>query len=352
MKTQQLDQNPASRVFVQTDNPDGNTVVAYNRSGDGLLAKGRVYDTGGRGGILGGSIVDHVASQGSLAYDRARNLLYAANAGSNTITVFTVQNDELTRSQVISSGGRFPVSVAVHGDLVYVLNAREGGSLQGYRRIAGKLRRIHAWRRDLGIDPTKAPEFTHTPGQVAFTPDGSKLLVTTKASGNSINVYSVGRFGGLSADPVVNVDAGAIPFGVTFDAQGHLVVAEAGANAVATFIVNRNGTLTLVSRTPTGQAATCWVVRAGATLYASNAISGSLSSFRDNGNGTLTSIGDSITNAGTIDAAVSSDERFLYVQTGVNGIVDEFRINPDGSLASIGSVTVPGAVGGEGIIAS
>jgi len=39
------------------------------------------------------------------------------------------------------------------------------------------------------------------------------------------------------------------------------------------------------------------------------------------------------------------------VQTGAAGIVDEFRINDDGSLVAIGSVTVPGSVGGEGIVA-
>ncbi len=46
-----------------------------------------------------------------------------------------------------------------------------------------------------------------------------------------------------------------------------------------------------------------------------------------------------------------SDGSFLYVQTGAQGHVDAFRVNADGSLSPIGSVTVPGAVGGEGIVA-
>ena len=41
--------------------------------------------------------------------------------------------------------------------------------------------------------------------------------------------------------------------------------------------------------------------------------------------------------------------RYLYVQTGGNGIVDEFRVGSAGSLTEVGSVTVPNAVGGEGI---
>src|SRR5579862_7473511 len=53
-------------VFVQSDNVDGNTVVAYNRAADGTLSQAGVYPTGGLGGVLAGSVVDHLASQGSL----------------------------------------------------------------------------------------------------------------------------------------------------------------------------------------------------------------------------------------------------------------------------------------------
>jgi hypothetical protein len=56
------------------------------------------------------------------------------------------------------------------------------------------------------------------------------------------------------------------------------------------------------------------------------------------------------TDPGTVDAASAAG--FLYVQTGGNGIVDEFAIGTGGSLTKIGSVTVPGAAGGEGIVAS
>ena len=215
-------------MFVQTDNLAGNTVVAYDRAGDGSLHQAGVYQTGGKGGALTGSVVDHLASQGSLAYDREHGLLYAVNAGSNSVTVFAVHGDRLARRQVITSGGSFPVSIAVRGNVVYVLNARDGGSVQGYLRFGDRLVRVPSWHRALGLDPTQTPEFTHTPGQVAFTPDGRKLIVTTKANGNNIDVFAVDRFGGLSAQPVVNADPGPVPFAVTFDAGGHLVVAEAG----------------------------------------------------------------------------------------------------------------------------
>jgi 6-phosphogluconolactonase (cycloisomerase 2 family) len=348
---QHTDAHHTNAVFVQTNSTAGNAIVAYDRESDGALAKAGTYPTGGTGGVLAGSMVDHLASQGSVTLDRAHGLLYVVNAGSNTVTVFAVEGDHLARRQVISSGGTFPVSVTTHGNLVYVLNARDGGSVQGYLRVGDSLLRVPAWHRALGLDASETPEFTSTPGQVAFTPDGSKLIVTTKGNGANIDVFGVDFAGGLSAKPVVTADP-SVPFSVAFDVRDHLVIGESGANSVATFTVHGNGTLSLISRVATGQAATCWIAPSGTRLYASNAGSANLSGFQDNGNGRLTALGNTATDAGTVDASGSSDGRFLYADTGAGGIVDEFRVNGNGSLTSIGSVTVPGAAGGEGIAAS
>jgi hypothetical protein len=46
---------------------------------------------------------------------------------------------------------------------------------------------------------------------------------------------------------------------------------------------------------------------------------------------------------------VSSDGHYLYVQAGAAGNVDAYRIGPGGTPTETGSITVPGAVGGEGI---
>ena len=340
----------SSAVFVQTDDTAGNHVVAYHRAADGTLTPAGSYATGGRGGILAGSVVDHTASQGSLAYDPAHALLYAVNAGSDTITVFSVSGDRLTRREVLDSGGSFPVSVAVHGDLVYVLNALEGGNVRGFKVIGSFLAPLPGSRRPLGLDPTETPQFTSTPGQAAFTPDGSQLVVTTKNNGNDIDVFGVGFGGRLSARPVVNPEPGTVPFAISFDQSGHLVIAEAGTNALATFALSSRGTVRLLNEAGTGQAATCWVTPAGPYLFASNAGSANVSGFISSAGGALTLLGSTGTDPGTVDAAAAAG--FLYVQTGANGIVDEFAVGTGGSLAKIGSVTVPGAAGGEGIVAS
>ena len=157
-------------VFVQTDNIAGNEVVAYHRSPSGALSETGTYPTGGLGGVLAGSVVDHLASQGSLALDQAAGILVAVNAGGNTVSVFGVRGDDLRLEQVTNSGGTFPVSVAIHGDLVYVLNAEAGGAVQGYRITPGGLVQLPGSNRALGLDPTATPQFTNTPARLRSHP--------------------------------------------------------------------------------------------------------------------------------------------------------------------------------------
>jgi hypothetical protein len=336
-------------VFVQTDNTAGNQVVAYHRTPSGTLSLAGTYNTGGKGGQLTGSVVDHLASQGSLTY--ANGLLYAVNAGSNTVSVFGTRGDKLFLRQVIGSGGTFPVSVAVHGNLVYVLNALNGGSVQGYWSIFGRLVAIPRSNRPLHLNPSATPQFTNTPGQVSFTPDGSHLIVTTKANGNDIDVFGVGFGGELSASPVVNSEPSAVPFAITYTPAGQVVIAEAGTNALTTFALNASGHLTQLDQVGTGQMATCWVAGYGRHLFAANAGSGEITGYADGSAGHLAVIGQTSTDPGPVDMAVGPHGHFLYAQTGGNGIVDEYSMS-GGSLTEIGSVTVANAAGGEGIAAA
>jgi 6-phosphogluconolactonase (cycloisomerase 2 family) len=340
-------------VFVQTDNVAGNQVVAYDRAANGTLTLANTYPTGGLGGVLNGSHFDHLGSQGSLTYDAAHSLLYAVNAGSNTVSVFSVRRDQLSLRQVVSSGGTFPVSVAVHGDLVSVLNAQNGGSVQEFYSFFGHLFPVPGSNRNLGLTiPTDTTQFTHTPGQVLYSPDGSKLILTTKATTNAIEVFNVGFFGFLSPSPVTTTEPGTVPFALAFDPAGHLVVGEAGPSALATFGLNHDGTLTPISALASGQSGLCWVTATGSLLYTGNTGANSTSGYVSSASGQLSLLGATATDPGTVDGSVSSDGHDLYVQTGGNGIVDEFQINANGSLSEIGSVLVSGAAGGQGIAAS
>jgi hypothetical protein len=340
-------------VFVQTNNPAGNAITVYDRNPGGRLTAAGTYATGGIGGQLAGSVVDRLASQNSVVYDAEVGELFAVNAGSNTVSVFAVDGDRLHLRQVISSGGTFPASIAARGDLVYVLNSTGAGEIQGFRLVGGgNLQPIAGSGRSLGLNPTATPQFVNTAGDIAFSPEGNQLLVTTKANTNAIDVFGVDRFGLPSAAPVVNSEPGDVPFALAFQGSNQVDVGEAGVNAVASFELHGNGTLTPLSSVPTGGAATCWLVADGPELFAGNAGSATESSVFSSWSGALTLTATTGTDPGTVDAAVSPQGRNLYVETGGNGIVDEFAVGFGGSLTEIGSVTVPNAAGGEGIATS
>jgi 6-phosphogluconolactonase (cycloisomerase 2 family) len=337
-------------VFVQSNDVSHNQVLAYQRTDNGTLRLSGAYDAGGKGGRLSGAAVDPLASQGSLEYDRANQLLIGVNAGSDSIYAFDVQGNRLSNRQVLDSGGHFPVSIAKHGDLVYVLNAAGNGSLKGFTIRGGHLIPLADSTRSLGLTPvTDTTQFLNTPGQARFTPDGRQLIVTTKNNGSTIDVFGVGPDGRLTADAVRNPSATPVPFGISFDPLGRLVIAEAGASTVTTYTLRANGTLSTIGSVADGQAALCWIAPANGFFFGANAGSGSVSGFRVDASGHPTLVGTTSVGEGAIDLDASRGGQFLYVQLGGAGTINELKVNRDGSLTSLG--TILGSPNMEGIVA-
>ena len=269
-------------LFVQTDNTTANSIMVYDRAADGTLSLAGTYATGGMGGLAAGAAADPLASQGSLATAEDGQLLLAVNAGSNTVSLFrVVGGDQLVLQQVIASGGQFPVSIAVHGDLVYVLNAGVGRrrSVQGFWLLGDHLWPIPGSNRSLGPTTTSQPFFLASPGQVGFSPDGRHLIVTTKFSGCAIDIFDVGPLGVLSKTPTVNVAAQPVPFAFTFDPWGRLVIGRGlGGSGISTYTINPNDSLTHIGfAADATAAASCWISAAGGFYYVSNAASGNIS---------------------------------------------------------------------------
>ena len=336
--------NKASAVFVQTNEQSGNRIVVYDRGADGQLTFAGTYATGGNGGVAApGTESDHLASQGSLVYDSGHKLLIAVNAGSDTVSSFRLQGDRLGLRSVVSSGGQFPASVTVHDNVAYVLNSGGTGIVQGFRVDANGLRPIPGSARSLGLANTDPPFFLTSPGQVGFTPDGRQLIVATKASGSTIDVFAVGPDGRLSATPVLNPSATPVPFAFTFTPSQRLADGEAAISAVTTYAVESDGTLSDPKSLSDNQAALCWIQRVDDFYYVANTGSDTLSGYRIGASGQPTLIGATgivaVTEPGPIDLTSPSDGHFLYGETGISGTVDEYRVNEDGTLTKIGVVT-------------
>ena len=158
----------------------------------------------------------------------------------------------------------------------------------------------------MNLAPNGAPEFLHTPSQVAISPDRHTVVVATKTHGALLS-YALGADGHPAASPTTT-PSGTVPF--TLDST-------AG---------------------PTGEAAAAWTVLIGGTLYAANAGSNSITAFT--GHQGVVTIGEPVaatTGAGPIDLAASVNGRWVHQLTGGSGQVDEYVRGADGSLTTIGT---------------
>lgn len=341
-------------VFVQTNEVAGNTIDVFDRGTDGRLAFAGSYPTGGAGGVAGGAapsdLTDYLGSQGSLALTKDGKTLIAVNAGSDTVTSFRVHDDRLQRRSIVPSGGQFPNSVAARDGLVYVANAGGAGDVRGFRLRGSRLVPIPGSDRSLSLGNDNPPNFLTATGQIGFSPDGSKLIVTTKLATNAIDVFKVEKDGTLSTAPVANPALDPVPFAFTFD-SGRLVDAEAGTSSLTTYAINSDGSLSDPKTASDGQGALCWIARVGSVFYVTNTVSNNVSSFTIDASGqpTLLQAVAATTDSGPIDLANSGG--YLYVESGPTGTVDEYAVNSDGTLTSIGTVTGLPA-GMEGIAAT
>lgn len=344
-------------VFVQLNGEAGNEIAAYTRAADGTLSPAGVYPTGGLGGTQVGAPLDALASQGGLVLDQRHRLLLAVNAGSDTVTSFTARGATLGHARTVPSGGQFPSSVAVHGNLAYVLNAGGEGSIAGFTIRHGSLTPIPDSVRSLGLGGTNPPVFIDSPAQIGFSADGRTLIVTTK-SHNELLTFRLDRHGRPSATPTSTASAGAVPFSFVVDRHGLVQVTEAGTGATSTYAVTRSGGLHLLGSSASGGgAALCWNIEVHGTLYGANAGSATLSAWRAPARhaAVLTEAVAATTGAGPIDLAASRDGRFLYVQEAVDGTLGVYAVGHDGALSRIQTISgLPAftTTGMEGIAAS
>jgi 6-phosphogluconolactonase (cycloisomerase 2 family) len=114
-----------SVVYVESNLPDNNSVLAFRRDDDGRLSKIGEFPTGGKGVFDPSLQLGPFDSDQELVTNAEHTLLFAVNPGSDSIAVFQIQQDgSLTpvNGSPFSSGGTDPVSVGVAGNTLVVVN--------------------------------------------------------------------------------------------------------------------------------------------------------------------------------------------------------------------------------------
>ena len=321
-------------VYTQTNAADGNEVVAFTQTAGGSVREAGRFATGGSGTGTG------LGNQGAVVVAGGR--LFATNAGSDDVSVFAIGRRGLRLVDRTPSGGRRPVSVAVHGRLVYVVNAGGRGSISGYRlRPDGRLARLPGSRRRLSGMPGSGA------AQIGFSPSGRTLVVTERET-DLIDVYRVRR-DGRTTQAATQRSVGATPFGFAFTPRGHLIISEAfdaAADGSATSSYALAGRrLRPISRSvATTETAACWTALTpdGRFAYVTNTQSGTVSGYRVARDGRLRLLdadgrtADLGPESGPTDAAIGADGRSLYTLNAREGTVAALRIGRDGRLRVLG----------------
>jgi len=315
-----------------TNAPTGNAVWAYLIGPGGSLIPAGHFATHGKG--TGASLAD----SGSLALTADHQYLLVVNAGSNTITVFHVNSAArdgplLSFVTAIGSHGTLPVSIAVHGPLVYVLNAGTSlvpGNIFGfYLADHGLLFPLPGSSRSLSTSGSTAP------AQIAFDPLEPVLVVTEKNT-SVLDSYTV-NFWGYASNPTVTASNGATPYGFAFGHDGTLIVSDAASGALTSYAVAQSGTLTVTTpATPDGQTAACWVatVDGGRYAFTTNAHSDTISTYGVGPGGALTLLAGIAATTGPADTdmAVGGHGHFLFVYDAGAGEIQEFGIGSGAGL--------------------
>ncbi len=335
-------------VYTETNAAAGNAVQKFDRAADGTLTLAGTYPTGGNGSSTPGG------RQGAVALSGDGRTLYAVNSGSDSVSAFAVTSHALISLGSVPSGGIAPVSVAVGGNRVYVLNSGDNpsrgaaGITSFFALPSGRLLPLPRGTEELSAGAAGA-------AQVSVSPDRRRLLVTERVS-NRLETLSFDRLGRPRA-PVVTASSGATPFGFGFDNRGTAIVSEAGASTVSSYRIGGFGVLEPVTAAlSVGQGAACWVAVSpdGSYAYTGNA-SGSISGFAIDRSGALTALTPGGITAALPapltprDLAFSRDGRYLYAVS-PGGAVIGFRVGSDGSLTPNGSV--PAATGITGAAAA
>jgi 6-phosphogluconolactonase len=332
-------------IYVQTNDASGNEIISFRRPDDGRLAPFGRYSTGGRG-----TGDPHLASQNSIVLSDDGLWLLVANAGSNDVSLFAVEDDGLRLEDRVDSGGEQPTSVALRGELAYVLN-NGTPNIAGFKLASGKLTSLEGSTRRLSADDAD-------PAQISFSVSGEALIVTERGT-NSISSYTVDERG-YADGPTTIRSKGETPYGFDFTPQGSLIVTEAfggatGAAAASSYAVDAQAELTPVSGSVGDtRSEVCWaaVTKDGRYAYVTNFGDGTISSYEIGDDGSL-ELREPVAGAtregekGVRDEAITGDGRYLYAIHPDARRVFGWSVGADGQLSSVGEFEgVPATVAG------
>lgn len=285
----------ASAAYFLENNPHGSNIVSLQIGTDGHLSDPTRTPTGGVGSLMVNATgfqntADTLGSQGSVVV--SGNYLFTINAGSNTLSMFEIDEWDPCHPRLIGSPvdtlGQFPISVDYSPKLrqACVLN---GGAVAGVACFSvdpreglvssGSLRALPSSVIDESTPPSGPPG---SAAQVLFNPSSTALFATIKGNAGSVPpklgsfaAWPVEQDGNISHESPVMTQISDIfmNFGFTFITDERIFLSDPSFGAS---ILKVQENLKIVEGTHVvipGQVAVCWTQywQSTDTLYAIDA---------------------------------------------------------------------------------
>ncbi|KAK8095252.1 uncharacterized protein PG998_014476 [Apiospora kogelbergensis] len=281
----------APKAIYTISNDQQNAVVAMPVQADGMVGKATSTATGGTGanGIDGSknepSAPDALFSQSALTV--AGKMLFAVNAGSNTVSMFAIDAADPTKLTMVGKPaavpGEFPTTVAASDKnkmvCVGMTGAKAGVACAPFSAGGGvgpmdALRPFNLGQSTPPVGPT------NTVSQVFFSRDQRTLFATVKGDPTKNNTGFLARFavadaGGCGGATVAQKGAMASPAGTavlfgtaTIPGSQDIFVTDASFGAAVLSMQDANAVAVKGKGIVDGQKATCWATVSPATKSA------------------------------------------------------------------------------------
>lgn len=344
----------AQNNFVYTnDNFSPNTVSVFKVSpsnGALTLIPGSPFFTGGNGGAH--DVGPQTVTTATLG---TKSFLYAANAGSGTISAFVI--DPRTGNLTAVTGSPFTVAVANSGNTLSL-----GASPNGHFlfEVDESSTLIHTF--NIGANGALA-EAAGSPFDSGAFPEGVKVTANEKfllvglKSMDAVGVYNIDASGSLTpvfGSPfITNGPADAVD---TTCANNRAYVSSAGSDLIDAFNMASDGSLTPVAGSPFPSGGTSTINALTLTpsdqdLLTSDVFNSAVSSLAVGQDGSLQPVPASPFAAtdwvGSI--ATTRSGKFVYTSLIAQGAVDGWMIMSDGTLRPVPGRPFPTGQGGSGV---
>jgi len=362
----------AGAVYFITNEPRGNFVVSSEIAHNGQVTPRQAVSTGGIGShgvTTDNPDPDPLFSQGAVKVSHALDVLATVNAGSNTVSLFSINRADPALLKIIgapvNSGGDFPMSVAINnpGKQLCVLNggANSGVSCFSIDPKQGLIPQLNN-TRSLALNQTTPPQGpAGTASQIQFSEDHKKLIASVKGTPPKpgfFAIWDVAADGTLSNNftPIPPNTGGLLPFSMTLiNGQNAILATDAGVGFdiidLANFSSSNRSSVVPIQ----GQGATCWSAHSGKTgnFYLTDIKTSIVTEVHVDQNlkGTIVKQYPQGNGSGTIDNAIArvGNNDFMYVLSANVSAIDVLALNAPGKATHVQRLDLAAAAKAAGL---